>query len=186
MLKKIVSMLLALCLAAVAFVPAFAENAQAAEKKVVNWDTERQQQFMNAGHTGEFRVFGPANLSVMIPGEFQQTQLTDESVAAGTLDAFVKADGSMIAVAQTKPAGDKTFTNMDEFAAMALKGNPNGNFQRAVVNGLEVLINVVPEKDASIIMTLLENGDVFTVICTKLSANKDLYSFVASSLQIKK
>ena len=41
-------------------------------------------------------------------------------------------------------------------------------------------------KDYSTIMTLLDNGELFIVNCSKLSANKDLYSFVASSLQIKK
>ena len=186
MLKKIVIMLMALCLAAAAFVPALAETAQTAEKKVINWDLERQQQFSNAGYAGEFKVFGPSNLCVIIPNDFQQTKLTDESIAAGTLDAFLKADGSMIAIAQTKPAGDVAFHSMDEFEAMSRKGNPDGNFQRATVNGLEVLIYIIPEKDTSTIMTLLENGEVFTVTCTNLTANKDLYSFVASSLQIKK
>ena len=186
MLKKIVTLLLALCLTAVALIPAFAETAQAPEKKVVNWDLERQQQFADAGYTGEFRVFGPSNLCVMIPSEFQQAPLTDDSVAAGTLDAFLKADGSMIAIAETKPEGDVTFKTMDEVEAMFRKGNPDGNFQRATVNGLEVLIYIMAEKDTSTIMTLLDNGEIFTVTCSNLSANKDLYSFVASSLQIKK
>ena len=66
------------------------------------------------------------------------------------------------------------------------QANPDGNFQRAVVNGLEVLIYIIPEKDVSTIMTLLDNGELFIVTCSKLSANKDLYSFVAASLQIKK
>ena len=35
-------------------------------------------------------------------------------------------------------------------------------------------------------MTLLDNGELFTVNCAKLSANKDLSSFVAASLQIQK
>ena len=186
MLKKIVTMLLALCLAVVALVPAFAETAQAPEKKVVNWDTERQQQFANAGYTGELKTFGSHNISVIIPNDFMQAKLTDDSKAAGTLDAFLKADGSMIAIAQTKPAGGITFHSMDEVEASAKQGDPNGNFQRAVVNGLEVLIYIIPEKDVSTIMTLLDNGEVFTVTCAKLSANKDLYSFVAASLQIKK
>ena len=186
MLKKIVTMLLALCLAVVALVPAFAETAQAPEKKVVNWDTERQQQFANAGYAGELKTFGSHNISVIIPNDFMQAQLTDDSKAAGTLDAFLKADGSMIAIAQTKPAGGVTFKTMDEVEASAHQGDPNGNFQRAVVNGLEVLVYIIPEKDVSTIMTLLDNGEVFVVTCTKLSANKDLYSFVAASLQIKK
>ena len=186
MSKKIVTMLLALCLAVVALVPAFAETADAAEKKVVNWDAERQQQFADAGYTGEFKTFGSSNISLIIPNDFQQGKLTEESIASGTLDAFLKADGSMIAIAQTKPTGGITFHSMDEVEASAKQGNPNGNFQRAVVNGLEVLVYIIPEKDVSTIMTLLDNGEVFVVTCTKLSANKDLYSFVAASLQVKK
>ena len=185
MLKKIVTTLLALCLVAAALVPACAETAQAPEKKVINWDAERQQQFTDAGYAGEFKTFGSANISVMIPNDFQQGKLTDESVATGTMAAFLKADGSMIAIAQTKPTGDVTFHNMDEFEEMARKGDPNGNFQRAVVNGLEVLISIMPEKDVCTVMTLLDNGELFTVNCAKLSANKDLYSFVAASLQIQ-
>ena len=118
MLKKIVTMLLALCLAVVALVPAFAEIAQAPEKKVVNWDAERQQKFADAGYAGEFKAFGSSNVSVIIPNDFMQAKLTDESKASGTLDAFLKADGSMIAIAQTKPTGDVTFHNMDEFEEM--------------------------------------------------------------------
>ena len=186
MLKKIVTMLLALCLAVVALVPAFAETAQTSEKKVVNWDAERQQQFANAGYAGELKTFGSHNISVIIPNDFQQAKLNDESIAAGTLDAFLKADGSMIAIAQSKPAGGITFTSLDEVEASARQANPDGNFQRAVVNGLEVLIYIIPEKDVSTIMTLLDNGDLFVVTCSKLSVNKDLYSFVASSLQINK
>ena len=186
MLKKIVTLLLALCLTAVALVPTFAETAQAPEKKVVNWDAERQQQFANAGYAGELKAFGSHNISVMIPNDFQQTKLTDDSIAAGTLAAFLKADGSLIAIAQTKPTGDVAFKTMDEVEAMSRKGNPDGNFQRATVNGLEVLIYIMAEKDTSTIMTLLDNGEIFTVTCSNLSANKDLYSFVASSLQIKK
>lgn len=186
MLKKIVTTLMALCLVVAALVPAFAETAQAPEKKVINWDAERQQQFADAGYAGEFKVFGSSNISVMIPNDFQQGTLTEESLASGTIAAFLKADGSMIAIAQSKPAGGVTFHSMDEVEEMARKGDPNGNFQRAVVNGLEVLIYIMPEKDVSTIMTLLDNGELFTVNCAKLSANKDLYSFVASSLQIKK
>ena len=186
MLKKIVTMLLALCLAVVALVPAFAETAQAPEKKVVNWDAERQQQFADAGFAGELKAFGSHNICVMIPNDFLQGTLTDESVASGTMAAFLKADGSMIAIAQTKPTGGITFHSMDEVEASAKQGDPNGNFQRAVVNGLEVLIYIIPEKDVSTIMTLLDNGEVFTVTCNKLSINKDLYSFVAASLQIQK
>ena len=186
MLKKIVTMLMALCLAVVAMVPAFAETAQAPEKKVVNWDAERQQQFANAGYAGELKTFGSHSISVIIPNDFQQTELTEESKAAGTMDAFMKADGSTITISQTKPAGGVTFKTMDEVEASAHQGDPNGNFQRAVVNGLEVLVYIIPEKDVSTIMTLLDNGEVFVVTCTKLSANKDLYSFVAASLQIKK
>ena len=186
MLKKIVTTLLALCLVAAALVPACAETAQAPEKKVINWDAERQQQFADAGYAGELKAFGSHNISVIIPNDFMQAKLTDESIASGTLGAFLKADGSMIAIAQTKPTGDVTFHNMDEFEEMARKGDPNGNFQRAVVNGLEVLVYIIPEQDVSTIMTLLDNGEVFTVTCAKLSANKDLYSFVAASLQIKK
>ena len=155
MLKKIVTMLMALCLAAAALVPAFAETAPASEKKVINWDAERQQQFADAGFTGELKAFGSHNICVMIPNDFQQGTLTDESVASGTMAAFLKADGSMIAIAQTKPAGGVTFHNM-------------------------------ADKDVSTIMTLLDNGELFTVNCSKLSINKDLYSFVAASLQIKK
>ncbi len=186
MLKKIVTVLMALCLAAAALVPAFAESAQAPEKKVINWDAERQQQFADAGFAGELKTFGTHNISVMIPNDYHQGTLTDESVASGTLAAFLKADGTMIAIAQSKPAGGVTFHSMDEVEESARKGDPNGNFQRAVVNGLEVLIYIMPEKDVSTIMTLLDNGELFTVNCTRLSANKDLYSFVAASLQIKK
>ena len=186
MLKKIVTMLLVLCLAVVALVPAFAETAQAPEKKMVNWDAERQQQFADAGYVGELKTFGSHNISVIIPNDFMQAKLTEESKAAGTLDAFLKADGSMIAIVQTKPAGDVTIQSMDEVEALTRQSNPDGNFQRAVVNGLEVLIYIIPEKDVSTIMTLLDNGELFIVTCTKLSANKDLYSFVAASLQIKK
>ena len=185
MLKKIVSMLLALCLAAVAFVPAFAENAQAAEKKVVNWDEARQKQFADAGFAGELKAFGPSGVSVIIPNDYTQAGLTDESAAAGTLAAFAKADGSMIAIVQTKPVGVK-FHNMDDVESSARQGDPNGNFQCAIVNGLDVLIYIIPKKDVSTIMTLLDNGEMFTVTCTNLSANKDLCSFVASSLQIRK
>ena len=186
MLKKIVTMLMALCLAAAALVPAFAETTPASEKKVINWDAERQQQFADAGFTGELKAFGSHNICVMIPNDFQQGTLTDESVASGTIAAFLKADGSMIAIAQTRPAGDVTFHNMDEVEEMARKGNPDGNFQRAVVNGLDVLVYIMADKDVSTIMTLLDNGELFTVNCSKLSINKDLYSFVAASLQIKK
>ena len=186
MSKKIVTMLLALCLAVVALVPAFAETADAAEKKVVNWDAERQQQFADAGYTGEFKAFGSSNISVIIPNDFMQGNLTDESIASGTLAAFLKTDGSMIAIVQTKLAGDVTIQSMDEVEALTRQSNPDGNFQRAVVNGLEVLIYIIPEKDVSTIMTLLDNGELFIVTCSKLTANKDLYSFVAASLQIKK
>ncbi len=186
MLKKIAVTLLVLCLVVTALVPAFAETAQAPEKKVINWDAEREKQFADAGFAGEFKTFGSYNVSVMIPNDFLPGTLTDESIASGTMAAFLKPDGSMIAIAQAKPAGDVTFHSMDEVEEMARKGDPNGNFQRAVVNGLEVLVYIMAEKDVSTVMTLLDNGELFTVNCSKLSANKDLYSFVASSLQIKK
>ena len=186
MLKKIVTMLLALCLTAAVLVPAVAETAEAPEKKVINWDAERQQQFADAGYAGEFKTFGSSNISVMIPNDFLPGTLTEESIASGTLAAFLKLDGTMIAIAQSKPTGDVTVHNMDEVEEMARKANPNGNFQRAVVNGLDVLVYIIPEKDVSTVMTLLDNGEMFTVTCTRLSENKDLYSFVAASLQIKK
>ena len=186
MLKKIITMLSVLCLAVVALVPACAETAQAAEKKVINWDAERQKQFADAGFAGELKTFGSANVSVIIPNDFQNAKLTENSIASGTLAAFMKPDTAMIAIAQTKPTGGVTFHSINEIEASARQANPNGNFQRAVVNGLEVLIYIIPEKDVSTIMTLLDNGEVFTVTCSKMSENKDLYSFVASSLQIKK
>ena len=67
-----------------------------------------------------------------------QAKRTAESIASGTLDAFLKADGSMIAIVQTKPAGDVTIQSIDEVEALTRQSNPDGNFQRAVVNGLEV------------------------------------------------
>ena len=184
-MRRIISALAALCLAVTALFPAFAETAQAAEKKVVNWDEARQKQFADAGFAGELKAFGPSGVSVIIPNDYTQAGLTDESAAAGTLAAFAKADGSMIAIAQTKPVGID-FHSMDDVETSARQGDPNGNFQRAIVNGLDVLIYIIPEKDVSTIMTLLDNGEMFTVTCTNLSANKDLCSFVASSLQIRK
>ncbi len=186
MFKKIVTLLLALCLSVAAFAPAFAETAEASEKKVINWDAERQQQFTDAGYAGEFKVFGSSNLSVIIPNDFQQATLSEDSIAAGTLAAFLKADRSMIAIAQSKPTGGVVFNSIDEVEKSARQADPNGNFQRAVVNGLEVLIYIMPDKDVSTVMTLLDNGELFTVNCTNLSANKDLYAFVASSLQVQK
>lgn len=186
MLKKIVTVLMALCLAAAALVPAFAETAQTPEKKVINWDAERQQKFADAGYAGEFKTFGSSNISVMIPNDYHQGTLTDKSVASGTIAAFLKADGSMIAIAQSKPTGNVTPHSMDEVEELSRKSDPNGNFQRAVVNGLDVLVYIIPEKDVSTVMILLDNGEMFTVTCTNLTANKDLYSFVAASLQIKK
>lgn len=186
MLKKIVTMLLALSLVVAALIPAVAETAQDPEKKVISWDAERQQQFTDAGFAGEFKAFGSSNISVIIPSDFMQANLTDESIASGTLGAFLKADGTMIAVTQNKPAGSGALQSIDEVEALARQSDPNGNFQRAVVNGLEVLIYIIPEKDVCTIMTMLENGELFTVTCTRLSANKELCSFVASSLQIMK
>lgn len=183
-MKKIVTLLLVLCLTAVAFAPAFAETAEA-EKKVINWDADYQQKFADAGYAGEFKTFEPSNLSVIIPNDFQQGSLTEESTASGTIAAFLKADKTMIAIAQSKPTGGITLNNIDEVAAMALQTDPNGNFQRVVVNGLEALIYIT-EKDTCTIMTLLDNGELFTVTCTNFAANKDLFSFVAASLQLKK
>ena len=67
-----------------------AETAQTAEKKVVNWDDARQKQFADAGFAGELKAFGPSGVSVIIPNDYTQAGLTDESAAAGTLAAFAK------------------------------------------------------------------------------------------------
>ena len=186
MLKKIISMLLALCLAAVAFVPAFAETAQAPEKKVINWDAVRQQQFAAAGFAGTFRTYTPSNLSLMIPDGFRAATVEEASAANGCIEAFVREDLSSIGVFQKKLTDAVEFHSMDEVETLLRKGTPDGNFQRVVVNGLEVLIQVMLDKDMSVIMTLLDNGEIFMVTCTNLMANKELYSFVAASLQLSK
>ena len=184
MLKKIVSLLLALCLAAVAFVPAFAENA-APEKKVVTWNQERQDAFVNAGYSGKFMLYTSANLILLIPTDFIKAPVDEASLANGNLDNFQKEDGSaQISIVQKRPSDQITFHSMDEVEAFMRQADPNGSFQQIVANGLDVLIYAAPAQDILIIMTLLDNGELFQVICSNIHTHQELYAFIASSIQV--
>ena len=183
MLKKIVSLLLALCLAAVAFVPAFAENA-APEKKVVTWNQECQDAFVKAGYSGKFMLYTSANLILLIPTDFTKLPVDEASLAGGNLDNFQKEDGSRISIVQKRPSDEITFHSMDEVEAFMRQADPTGSFQHVVANGLDVLIYAAPAQDILIIMTLLDNGELFQVICSNIHTHQELYAFIDSSIQV--
>lgn len=144
-MKKLIIVLLALCLFAV---PVMAQTQE--DPKVVNWEEDLEQSFIDAGLAGQFYLFGDYGLQFLVPAGLEPVELTEEHAAHGIFGAFAAEDSDRQIVASYLDYGVDTLEDVAQLEKQARGDNMKfGGFY--VVNGLNAILFVDTNSDVLVV-----------------------------------
>ena len=159
-MKKVVAILLTLCIALTA-VCALAEEPALKE---INW-SDLEQQVAEAGMQGGFVTFDEIALQMWVPDVMPAVELTEEDQEMGFISYFMTADESAAVGVQYV---DASGMSLEDYAAQ-MEQNGATELEYILLNGLHTLTYSMPDSDAACVAFATEAGYILNFTLAPVS-----------------
>ena len=138
-MKKLLFVLLALCLFVV---PVMAQTAD--DPQIINWE-DLEDDWNNFKFGGRLYTNPNIGIQFLVPNGLNPIDLTDDQIEDGIVDAFVDETGTMSEILYLRNLGVDTLTEVAELASKTLQGFKFPGYFK--VNGFDAIMVYSGETD---------------------------------------